>query len=112
MDYDRDGDGDIYVVNEYGANQLYLNDGRGHHRDDRYGVDSGRLKGVAIADLDGDLDFEVLVTNLYSDAGHRIVPLTDDRLSSRTFSELMDLIKGNTVLKRMKDGAIVISLTN
>ncbi|MEE2788375.1 MAG: VCBS repeat-containing protein [Myxococcota bacterium] len=105
FDYDGDGDNDLYVVNDYGVNQLFANDGRGRFTEVQEPAltANGQSMGVTVADLDDDANFEVYVSNMYSYAGNRIVPLTDDRLSAGTFSSLAGLAKGNSAFKKMSD---------
>lgn len=72
VDFDRDGDPDIFVANDGLPDELWVNDGAGRF------VDRAPLLGVAVdeggraragmgtdaADLDGDGDEEILVVNL------------------------------------------------
>jgi hypothetical protein len=73
-DYDDDGDDDLYVVNDFGRNCLYRNDG-GKFTDvaEEAGL-SDQAAGMGVtcadADLDGKLDF--YVTNMHSPEGGRI----------------------------------------
>ena len=70
-DVERDGDLDLFVANDSTENILWLNDGSGRFSDGTLlagvGVDARGLTeacmGQASGDLDGDLDFELLVTN-------------------------------------------------
>ncbi|MCB9896888.1 MAG: VCBS repeat-containing protein [Planctomycetes bacterium] len=75
-DFDGDGDADLFVSNDSVENSLFVNEGRGDdglpHFDEqgmRSGLalsDTGKAQagmGVAVADLDGDLDDDVVMTN-------------------------------------------------
>ncbi|MFT7478603.1 MAG: peroxiredoxin [Gammaproteobacteria bacterium] len=75
-DFDGDGDLDLYVVNDFGRNNLFLNDGKGHFVDtaaDANAVDIGAGMGATSADFDLDGDMDLYVTNMWSASGQRIV---------------------------------------
>lgn len=73
-DFDEDGDQDILAVNDFGANQLWRNDGG------RF-VDVARAQGVedvaagmgcSLGDVNGDGHEDLFVSNMFSAAGRRI----------------------------------------
>ncbi|MGH6690897.1 MAG: CRTAC1 family protein, partial [Gammaproteobacteria bacterium] len=71
-DYDDDGDADLYVVNDFGRNTLYRNDGGGTFTD--VTVASGTLAygagmSAAFADYDGDGRLDLYVANIRSEHG-------------------------------------------
>lgn len=75
-DFDDDGDLDLYVANDFGDNNLYLNEG-GKFRDvatERGAEDRAAGMGLSTADFDLDGDMDILVTNMFSSAGLRIAP--------------------------------------
>jgi hypothetical protein len=71
-DVDDDGDPDLYVANDECANTLFLNDGHGRFRENALLAgcaynENGQTQagmGVDAADIDGDGDFDLWVTNL------------------------------------------------
>lgn len=102
FDYDEDGDDDLYVVNDYGVNELWLSDGRGRFTRGPDGplTANGQSMGVTVADLDDDLDLDVYVSNMFSKAGNRIVPLVEGQVSPATYESLLGLAQGNTLYRR------------
>ena len=72
-DYDQDGDVDIYVANDTGANFLYQNQGDGTFADIGWMIgaaydESGEAQGcmgIAYGDYDNDLYQDILVTNFW-----------------------------------------------
>ena len=65
-DFDLDGDLDLYVGNDNGANLLYSNNGNGTFTDvaAAQGVDEGGTnRTVSWADFDGDGDLDIFLTN-------------------------------------------------
>ena len=75
-DFDDDGDLDLYVANDFGDNNLFLNEG-GRFRDvatERGAEDRAAGMGLSTADFDLDGDMDLLITNMFSSAGLRIAP--------------------------------------
>lgn len=109
FDHEGDGDPDLYVVNDYGPNALYLNDGAGRFArlEGTPLTRHGQSMGITVGDFDGDLDLDLYVSNMFSKAGHRIVELVDDRLSAQTRAELMTLAKGNALYTQTAPGTYV-----
>ncbi|MEZ6059115.1 MAG: FG-GAP-like repeat-containing protein [Planctomycetaceae bacterium] len=66
-DFDNDGDLDAFVGN-FGANQLWLNDGSGTFTDSGQTLGDGLSIDLAIGDVDGDGDLDAVVAN-FSDGG-------------------------------------------
>ena len=79
-DFDEDGDMDLYVVNDFGSNQMFENDGSGKFTDvaAKLGIlDIGAGMGATVGDFDLDGDMDLYVTNRWSAAGQRIAEQRD-----------------------------------
>lgn len=74
-DFDRDGDADVYLANDFAPNQMLRNDGQGEFADitEATGTaDIGFGMGASWGDYDGDGAEDLYVSNMYSKAGRRI----------------------------------------
>ncbi|MCP4887649.1 MAG: VCBS repeat-containing protein, partial [Planctomycetaceae bacterium] len=74
VDFDNDGDLDLYLCNYLSPNQLWLNDGAGHfeERGAQFGVDITDASLMAyFGDLDNDgwLDLYLLTNRIYNEEG-------------------------------------------
>ena len=79
-DIDDDGDADLYVANDFGSNNLYVNLGMGRfeERTESAGVrDVGPGMSVAFCDTDHDGDLDLYVGNMFSAAGLRVTAPAD-----------------------------------
>jgi VCBS repeat protein len=84
VDFDGDGDQDLYVANDFGRNNLYRNEG-GTFTDvaAELGVeDQAAGMGVSWADVDQDGDLDLHVSNMFSSAGLRVAYQDEFRASS------------------------------
>jgi len=109
-DFDQDGDLDLYVVNDFGRNNYYENDGTGHFSDTAVATgidDMAAGMGVTASDIDNDGWVDLYVTNMWSSAGRRIAS-QEDRFFSGEHEELRDdylrHARGNSVFLNNGDG--------
>ncbi len=101
LDHDDDGDQDLYVVNDYGPNQLYSNRGDMTFEDvtDAAGVkDFGNGMGASLGDLNGDGHEDIYVSNMISHAGKRIASSEEFSGDAAAREVLHRFAKGNTLL--------------
>jgi len=97
-DYDRDGDVDLYVVNDFGPNTLLRNEGDGRFTDisDAVTRDSGFGMSASWCDLNNDGWLDLYVSNMSNEVADRILA----RLSLQ--APEVDLVRkfgrGNSVL--------------
>ena len=102
-DYDRDGDPDLYLANDFAANNLLRNDG-GALVDvtaESGAADPGFGMGASWADYDGDGRQDLYVTNMHSSAGRRITEAAG--------SAFAPLARGNSLLKNGSEGFNLIA---
>jgi hypothetical protein len=108
-DYDDDGDLDLYVTNDFGHNNLYRNDG-GNFIDVAGEIGASDLAagmGISAADIDGDGDMDYHVSNMFSSAGRRIVPQSDQFMQGKqekVHEHYLRHARGNTLLENLGDG--------
>lgn len=97
-DFDQDGDSDLYVANDYGLNQLWVNDGTGKFSEQAkaLGVDDlGNGMGVTWGDLDTDGKLDLYVSNMSSTAGKRILERMKQKDDS--WKDLAKMAAGNSI---------------
>ena len=107
-DYDRDGDVDLYVANDFGRNCLYKNNG-GEFNEIGEGArveDTAAGMSVSWGDYNRDGRFDLYVGNMFSAAGRR-VSIQDEFASGRDVSAVMGLRRmavGNTLFEGAEGG--------
>ena len=102
-DFDRDGDLDLYVANDYGQNCLYRNTG-GNFADvatELGVVDYGSGMSVSWGDFDRDGQSDLYVGNMFSNAGNRIARQPEFLEGSDAAVRALNLrfAKGNTLFR-------------
>jgi len=108
-DYDNDGDGDLYVANDYGPNNLYQNDGSGKFVNvaSQAGVeDMSTGMSVSWADYNRDGHMDLYVGNMWSSAGNRVMyqPRFLRDVQASTVDQVRRLARGNSLLTNQGDG--------
>jgi len=113
-DFDNDGDQDLFVVNDFGPNNFYLNQGGGKFidRSNAPGVkDGGFGMGITASDFDLDGRYDLHISNMYSGAGNRIARqdwFHADK-DQKVRETLLSLARGNTLLKNLGQSAFTDS---
>ena len=107
-DFDNDGDLDLYVVNDFGRNNLYRNEG-GFFVDvaSVAGVeDMAAGMGVSWGDFNRDGNIDIYVSNMDSSAGGRVVGNTKmyRRFSEEVIRKFVRHARGNTLFRNNGDG--------
>ena len=112
-DYDNDGDGDLYVANDYGRDNFYRNDVTEDGR--RVFVEVGletraeqASNGMGVTWGDYDLDgwIDVYVSNMWSSAGHRVAgqPQFMPNASGEILQRIQHFAAGNSLLRNGGNG--------
>ena len=105
-DYDRDGDPDLYLANDFAANSLLRNDGRAlvDVTAESGAADPGFGMGASWADYDGDGRQDLYVTNMHSSAGRRITAA-----AGRAGAAFAPLARGNSLLRNGRAGFTLVA---
>ena len=108
-DFDTDGDVDLYVANDFGRNNLYLNDG-GTFRDVAADLSVEDMAGgmsVSWGDFNQDGLMDIYIGNMFSAAGNRVTYQRQflDGRSPEHSSGIQRMARGNTLFMARPDGA-------
>lgn len=108
-DYDRDGDPDLYVANDFGRNNLYRNNGNGTFTDvaAEAGVeDIGPGMSAAWGDIDNDGWQDLYISNIWSAAGQRIMRSAEFQATAPAEARdwMRRFARGNSLFRNRGDG--------
>lgn len=112
-DYDRDGDQDLYVANDFGRNNLYRNDLQkdGSRRFVDVAAEAGVedvAAGMSVSwgDYNRDGLMDLYISNMYSSAGGRIAfqGQFQDEADDEVRAQLQRHARGNTLYQNLGDG--------
>jgi Tfp pilus assembly protein PilF/peroxiredoxin len=109
-DYDNDGWPDLYVVNDFGRNNLYHNNGNGTFTDvaDRVGVsDIGPGMSACWFDYDNDGWLDLYVSNMWEAPGLRLTmqEAFSKQMPRDTLALYRRFAKGNSLYRNLKNGS-------
>jgi hypothetical protein len=104
-DVNLDGRPDLYVANDFGENALFVNQGTGFvdQADTRGVLDPGNGMGADFGDYDNDGLLDLVVTNMSSTAGNRILGRLFPSASPQE-NVLKKLASGNSLFRNRGDG--------
>jgi len=107
VDWNRDRHPDIYVANDFGPNNFYVNRGDGtfEERSKELGVvDVGNGMGAAFVDYDNDARWDLYVTNMQSSTGQRVLRTASSLVDDEQMHYLWKLTLGNSMFRGREDG--------
>ncbi len=98
FDANDDGWPDLYVIHEFGAGGLLLNQQNGTFVEQQIATNSDDFgsMGLASGDVDNDGNIDIYVSNMYSKAGNRVMDnLSDEFYDGVTMSKLRRMVAGS-----------------
>jgi hypothetical protein len=107
FDANDDGWPDLYVANDMGPNQLYINrhDGSFAESSAAYRLqDAASSMGVVAGDLDEDGRADLYVSNMYSTAGTRIIKNAAGMHTPEVHEQLRRMAGGNSLYRQTAPG--------
>lgn len=105
FDFDEDGDDDVFIGNDYGANRYLENDGQGFFHEDKthpFHEGASFSMGVSLSDYDNNGQYSMSVSNMYSHAGNRIVPLVEG-LHEKHRNRILRMAQGNGLYTKINE---------
>ncbi len=102
VDWNKDLYPDLYVANDFGPNNFYVNRGDGTFEDraEALGVvDVGNGMGATFVDYDNDSRWDLYVTNMQSSTGQRVLRTASDLVSDEDMQLLWKLTLGNSMFR-------------
>lgn len=109
IDYDSDGDPDLYICNDFAPDSFLRNDTERGSFDFRFTdvteeVFSSKLMGfgmgVSVGDFDSDADLDLYISNMYSKAGHRVF----EQIGGGVSPAVKVAAKGNFLYRKIEGG--------
>lgn len=112
-DWNKDLWPDIYVANDFGPNNFYVNQGDGTFVDraEELGIlDVGNGMGATFVDYDRDTHWDLYVTNMQSSTGQRVLSTAKDLVSDEDMKLLWKLTLGNVLFRGTESGKFTASV--
>lgn len=104
LDANNDGWPDVYVINEFGAGILLLNQKDGTFKEVDLVNDAGDFgsMGLAVADIDNDGNVDVYTANMYSKSGRRIINnLAADAYAPNVMAKMKRFFPGSELYRNL-----------
>lgn len=108
FDANDDGWPDIYIIHEFGAGGLLINQKDGTFKERQIATNSDDFgsMGLASGDLDNDGKIDLYVSNMYSKAGNRVMDnLSPEYYDNTTLAKLRRMVAGSQLHLNQGDGS-------